>query len=394
MPKLTHAKIKSLEKPGLHGDGQTLFLRVAPGGSKQWVQRLTIDGKRRDFGLGGWPLVSLREAREKAFDNRRAVYQGRDILAERRKVKVPTFREAAQKTIAALSPRWRSPKVKANWENRLQKYAFPLIGEMPINEVDQTHVISVLSPLWGKKQETARKMRQYVNTTMQWALANRLIESNPASDDLLSGALPSMPAVKQNFRALPYQEVGEAVEIVRASRASMSAKACFEFVVLTACRSGEVRMATWSEIDLDSQTWRIPGAKMKTGKEHRVPLSDEAVAVLKQANAIRDESDLIFPSPQRAGKPLSNMSLTKLLRDNGLAEKGTIHGFRSSFRDWCAEHGVARELAEAALAHSVAGVEGAYFRSDLFERRAAVMQSWADYLRGIHDQKVVSILGA
>ena len=188
---------------------------------------------------------------------------------------------------------------------------------------------------------------------------------------------PAQPAVKEHLRALPYREVGAALATVDASASSLSAKLAFRFTVLTAARSGEVRGAAWAEIDLDAHEWSIPASRMKAGAEHRVPLSDAALAVLEQARPLRDKSGLIFPSPSRAGRPLSDMTLTKVLRTTGLAERATVHGFRSSFRDWCADTGKPREIAEAALAHTVGGVEGAYFRSDLFARRRRVMADWA-----------------
>ena len=200
-----------------------------------------------------------------------------------------------------------------------------------------------------------------------------------------------MPKLKAHFRALPYREVAGALDTVEASGASMAAKLCLRFVVLTASRSGEARAATWAEIDMDAREWRIPAERMKGGVEHRVPLSDAAVAVLEQARMLDDESGVVFPSPMKLGRPLSDMTLTKVLRDTGLAERCTVHGFRSSFRDWCAETGKPREIAEAALAHTVGGVEGAYFRSDLYQRRRRLMDSWAGYLAAIPG-KVVHII--
>ena len=189
-----------------------------------------------------------------------------------------------------------------------------------------------------------------------------------------------MPAIMEHYRALPFKEVPSALEAVRASGASTTAKLGFEFLVLTAARAGEVRGATWSEIDLEAREWRIPATRMKGGAEHRVPLSDAAVDVLQRVRPLRDRSDLVFPSASRRGKPLSNMTWTKLLRELGI--NAVPHGFRSSFRDWCAETGKRREVAEAALAHTVGGVEGAYFRTDLFDWRRQVMQSWAQFLNG------------
>ena len=234
--------------------------------------------------------------------------------------------------------------------------------------------------------ETARRVRQRIRTVLGWAMAHGFVEHNVA--DAIAGALPAMPAVKEHHRALPYREVKAALATVEASKASLAAKLCFKFTVLTAARSGEARDAVWSEIDCDAREWRIPGMRMKSGSEHRVPLSKAALAVLDQARALKDESDLLFPSPLKKGRPLSNMTMTKLLRDVHLADRTTVHGFRSSFRDWCAETGKPRELAEAALAHTVGGVEGAYFRSDLIERRRRLMEDWARYLTGASAEEI------
>ena len=386
--------MKSLSKPGFHGDGGTLYLRIAPGGSKQWMQRIVIGGKRRDLGLGPWPVVSLAEARDKAFENRRSVYQGRDPLAEKRREKTPTFAEAAEKFHAANKAKWRSDKHAKNWIQIMSKYALPAIGDMRVNEIDREAVLRFLAPLWGSKPETAKRLRRFVRSVFAWAMAHGYREDDPAGEGI-SGALPKLPKVAAHFKALPYREVGEAVKIVEASGASMAVKLAFRFLVLTAARSGEIRNAAWAEIDLDSRTWKIPGSKMKSGKEHRVALSDEALATLEAARSLSGGEGVIFPSPMKPGRPLSDMTLTKLLRDLGLAERATIHGMRSAFRDWCADTGKPRELAEAALAHSVGGVEGAYFRSDLFERRREVMQSWAGFLSGAErGAKVIAFPGA
>ena len=392
MGKLTAAKIRALTRPGLHGDGGTLYLCVAPGGSKSWVQRLTVNGRRRDIGLGGFPLVSLAEAREKAFDNRRWARAGSDPLADKHKAKVPTFREAARTVFEANKPRWRSAQHKKGWLQILERHALPHLGGLPVDQIGREDVLRVLTPLWGTRMETARRVRQRVRTVLRWAQAHGFVTEN-AAGEAIDGALPTMPAVKEHFRALPYREVPDALRIIEGSGASLAARLCFRFLVLTAARSGEVRGAVWSEIDCDAQEWRIPGARMKSGTEHRVPLSDAALAVLEQARTLDDGSGVVFPSPMRRGKPLSNMALTKVLRDNRLADRATMHGFRSSFRDWCAETGKPRELAEAALAHIVAGVEGAYFRSDLLAKRRRLMGQWAAFVTASDAKKVVQLHG-
>ena len=273
----------------------------------------------------------------------------------------------------------------------MERHAFPILGDTRLDRIGREDVLRVLTPLWTSRPEQARKLRQWIRTTLGWAQAHGYIEHNIAGE-AIDGALPAQPAVKEHLRALPYREVAGALETVDASRASLSAKLCLRFTVLTAARSGETRGALWSEIDLDAREWRIPANRMKAGVEHRIPLSDAALEVLEQARPLRNDSDLIFPSPVRRGRPLSDMALTKVLRDTGLSERATVHGFRSSFRDWCAETGKLREIAEAALAHVVGGVEGAYFRSDLFEKRRRLMDQWASYLTGSRG-KVIKLHG-
>ena len=378
---LSAAEAKSTAIPGSHRAGETLYLYVAPGGSKSWVQRLTVHGRRCDIGLGGYPVVSLAEARDKAFQNRKLAQAGGDPLAEKRKARIPTFKEAAEKTFEVNRARWRSEKTARNWEQGMKKHVLPVLGGMRVDRIRREDVLRILTPIWTKIPEVARKQRNRIRAVLSWCQAHGFIEHNVAGE-MIDGALPAMPAVKSHFRALPYRALPAALETVETSGASLAAKLCFRFLVLTASRSGEARGAAWSEIDIEVREWRIPGSRMKTGLEHRVPLSDAALSVLEQAEVLRDRSGLIFPSALRPGKPMSDMTLTKVLRDNGLADRTTVHGLRSTFRDWCADTGKPREIAEAALAHVVPGVEGAYFRSDLYDRRRLLMRHWAAYLDG------------
>ena len=404
MSKLTVGKIKALAQPGLYNDSPTLYLAVSRTGSKSWIQRVVIDGRRHDIGLGGWPLITLVEAREQANKNRKRIRKGRDPLAEKRKKRkarkakekrkakrasVPTFREAADRMFDAKRPSLRTEKSARLWIATLERYAHPVLGDMPVDKIGREDVLRVLTPIWTSKPPSARKLRQRIKATLAWAQAHGHVEHNIAGE-AIDGALPTMPAVKSNLRALPYGEVAAALDSIEASGASLSARLCFRFLVLTASRSGEARGATWAEIDLDARQWRIPGSRMKAGNEHRVPLCDAAIEVLEQAQSLPEGSGLIFPSPTKRAAPLSDMSLTKVLRTTGLAERATVHGFRSSFRDWCAETGKPREIAEAALAHTVKGVEGAYFRSDLFERRRLLMDQWAEFATG-KSAKVVEL---
>ena len=393
MEKLTAAKTKSLSKPGRYGDGDGLYLRIAPGGSKQWVLRIVVSGKRRDVGLGPYPAISLAQARHKAASYRVAVMDGRDPLAEKRKAETPTFRQAMEEVFKLNQPRWKNAKHTISWRQTLEKDAMPIIGEMRVNEIGREEVLRILTPIWTGKPETARRVRQRIRTILKWAQAHGFIENNPAGE-AIDGALPSMPKIKAHFRALPYREVPETLEIIEASKASPAAKLAIRFLVLTAARSGETRNAEWKEIDPESRLWTIPAHKMKANAEHRVPLSDAAIEVLEQAEALDDGSGLIFPSPLRTGHPLSDMSLTQVLRKMDLASKTTIHGFRSSFRDWAAENtNSPHAVMELALAHAVgSSVEQAYARSDLLSKRRVLMARWSDFLTS-SSAKVVKLHG-
>ena len=380
---LTAAKTKVLSEPGMHSDGRGLYLRIAKGGSKGWILRISIDGRRRDIGLGGYPSVPLAKARQLAESHRLAVAEGRDPLAEKRRAKVPTFAEAAAKVHEANLPRWRNGKHTDQWINTLRTYAFPTIGKMPLDRIERRDVLAILSPIWTSKPETARRVRQRIRTVLKWGQAHGYVEHNTAGDGI-DGALPPMPRVKAHFRALPYVQIPAALETIDESPAGLAAKLCMRFLILTAARSGEARGATWDEIDLDAREWRIPASRMKGGVEHRVPLSDAALEVLCEAKPLKDEHGIIFSSPRKRGSSLSDMALTKVLRDCGLAERATVHGFRSAFRDWASERTDAPHAAmERALAHAVAdAVEAAYARSDLLERRRALMAEWARFVTG------------
>lgn len=377
------ARVKSLCDPGRYSDGEGLHLYIGKTGRKSWVQRITIDGRRRDIGLGGYPAVSLAQARKRSANNRAAVSDGKDPVSDKRKPKMPTFEEAVDTVHKANRPRWRNEKHAASWIQTLERHAFPKIGNKRIDKIGRADVLTVLTPIWTTRPETARRVRQRMRTVFRWAMAHGFTETNPAGE-VIDGALPPMPKVKAHLRSLPYQDVGMALETVSASQASLSAMLCFRFLVLTATRSGEARAATWDEIDMQKRLWRIPSERMKAGIEHRVPLSEQALDVLAQASALRDESGLVFPSPLKPGSPMSDMTLTKILRSTGLADRATVHGFRSSFKNWTLEQtDTPWAVSETALAHSLGNsTEQAYARSDLFERRRALMQNWADYLTG------------
>ncbi len=385
--KLTVKGIEGLTQPGRYGDGGTLFLVVHPGGSKSFVQRLTINGKRHDIGLGPFPLTTLREARAKAFLNRRAAWGGGDPLGDKRRAAVPTFAEAAQHTHAANRTRWRNEKHATSWLQTLDRHAMKRLGGIPVDQINREDVLAVLTPIWTKRAETARRVRQRIRAVLAWAQAHGYVEVNVAGE-AIDGALPSQPKVQMHQRALDYRKVAGALMKIEASGASMAAKLAFRFLVLCASRSGEVRGAQWSEIDPEARTWTVPGTRMKGGKDHVVPLTDAAMEVLTRARPLRNETDLIFPSPLKKGKPLSDMALVKLLRD--LEIDAVPHGCRASFRTFASERTNADHATmELCLAHAVgSAVERSYARSDLLAKRRALMQRWADYLAGDHGKVV------
>ena len=379
--KLSATRVKALRDPGRYSDGDGLHLFINKRGRKSWVQRITVDGRRRDIGLGGYPTVTLGQARKRASDNRETIGNGKDPVAEKRRPSTPTFSEAARTVHEANIPRWRNGSHTRAWIQTLERHAFPKIGNKHIDRISRTEVLTVLEPIWSTRPETARRVRQRMRTIFRWAMANELIETNPAGE-AIDGALPSMPKVKAHLRALPYQDVVSALRTVDASQTSPASKHCLKFLVLTAARSGEARGTTWDEIDIDGATWTIPGSRMKAGIEHRVPLSDQALDVLTLARQLEDGSGLCFPSPLRTGRMLSDMTLTNILRKTGLADGATVHGFRTSFKTWTMEQtDTPWAVGEAALAHQLGGsVEQAYARSDLLDRRRPLMQQWADYL--------------
>jgi len=387
---LSAAFIRTVKKPGKYFDGQGLFLRVEPSGSRRWVQRTTIRGKRTEIGLGSASLVSLAEARAIALRNRKLAREGGDPLrAKREAAAVLTFEEAARKVHELHRPSWRNPKHAAQFLSTLETYAFPRMGKLSVSDVNSADVLAVLTPIWLTKGETARRVRQRIGVVMKWAVAQGWRQDNPA--DAISQALPKQNLTQKHRKSLPYNEVSACIDAVKGSRAETSTKLCFELLVLCAGRSGEARLARWSEFDLDAGEWVIPAERMKAKREHRVPLSPRAVEVLREAKAFDDSSGLVFPGT-KSGKPLSDATLLKLVRELGFDVDA--HGFRTSFKTWCQERTNApREVSEAALAHTIRNkAEAAYARSDLFEKRRKLMEKWAEYLSQ-SEGKVVRISG-
>ena len=311
--------------------------------------------------------------------NRKIACSGGDPRAERHKVRdMPTVAEAAARVLEQKRPGWRSGKHPNDWISSLRADAFPELGHRPVGEITTADSLAVLTPIWHGKHVTARRVRQRIGAVMKWAVAMGLRPDNPAGD-VLDQALGRQRVVVQHMRALPHSEVAGAIEAVRTSGAALATRLAFEFMVLTACRSAEVRLAGWDEIDLEAGEWIIPGERMKAQRPHRVPLSGGAMEILGEARTLGG-GGLVFPSSE--GRPLSGSTLSTLVR--GLRIGAVPHGFRSSFRDWCGECSTApREVAEAVLAHMVPDkVEAAYARSDLSERRRVPMDDRAACLAG------------
>ncbi|WP_426111318.1 tyrosine-type recombinase/integrase [Massilia sp. PWRC2] len=387
--KLSAILVAKLSSPGYYGDGDGLWLQIATGGSKSWVFRFTLAGKRREMGLGGLSAVSLAIARERASQCRLLLSEGRDPIVERNaartsdalhRARLKTFDQCAAAYISAHRGSWKSAKHAAQWETSLANYASPVFGALPVSDVDIDLVVRVLRPIWDTKTETAVRLRGRIESILDWATVSKYrTGDNPARwrghlENLLADPNKIAPVV--NFPALPWREVSSFMTQLHA-REGVAARAV-ELAILTACRSGEVRGAAWDEIDLQAQVWTVPAARMKAGKEHRIPLSTQAITLLQQ---MPREGAFVFPG-RSAGTILSDMSLTAVLRRMGRGDI-TVHGFRSTFRDWCAEavgNAFAREVCEHALAHSLPNkVEAAYRRGDLFDKRVPLMQAWADY---------------
>ena len=379
--RLSATFVRNCRVPGRFGDGRggrglsLLVKPMAAGGlSKTFSQRLRLNGKPIDIGLGPSDLVSLAGAREIAIENAKLARAGTHPKADsRRRAAVPTFAQAVERTIAMHAPSWRNPRTADHWRSRLTTYAYPAFGEQPVNAIGPTDILAVLSPIWHSRREQARKVKQHLHAVMAWSIGEGLRGDNPV--DAVATALPRAGAPVEHRKALPYAEVAGALAKIWDSEAAETTKLAVEFLTLTAARSGEVRGATWDEVDEYTVTWTVPGSRMKAGRPHRIPLSKQAFDVLNRAREYWDGPDgLIFPSV--TGKVMSDNTMSKLFRDNEIA--GTPHGMRSSFRVWAAESGIDRVIAEMCLAHEVGtATELAYDRSDYFESRREVMGRWA-----------------
>ncbi|EYR84230.1 site-specific integrase [Shinella sp. DD12] len=391
---LNEVKIKNAKKVGRTSDGGGLYLNVSKTGTKSWLFMWARDGKRREMGLGPYPAIGLASAREAATRCRTIVAQGGDPLADRSKEEEPTFERCVTLFIESMGPAWRNEKHHAQWEMTLGPAYCKDLQAMKVSHIGADHVLKVLSPVWTTKAETASRLRGRIERVLDFAKVRgwRTGENPAAWRGNLKSLLPSPKKLSRGHHtAMPYADLPDFLIKVRKAKA-LAARA-LELLILCASRSGEVLFAEWDEFDLEAKLWVVPAVRMKMGKEHRVPLSARAVAILKELHQER-RGNYVFPG-QKAEKPLSNMSMAMFMRRVGM-EEFTIHGFRSSFRDWCGdETSFPRDIAEMALAHKIGdATEQAYRRADALEKRRRLMEAWAKYLEPKTSGNVVKLKGA
>lgn len=384
--RLTNMTVNKLNAPGHYGDGGGLWLQISDAGTKSWVFRFTRDGRSREMGLGALHTVSLADARAAALNVRKQLQEGIDPIEHRRAqrqaaqllaARAMTFDQCAAAYIDSHRAGWKNAKHADQWESTLKAYASPIFGSLPVADIDTALVMKCIEPLWKDKTETASRLRGRIESILDWATVRGYRQGeNPARwRGHLESLLPARKKAQQveHHAALPYAELPTFMQSLR--KQTGVAALAFEFCILTATRTSETMGARWEEFDLDARLWTIPAARMKANREHRVPLSDRCLQILAQMQAFA--SDWVFPGA-RAGKPLSNMAFLMCLRRMDRPDL-TAHGFRSTFRDWCAEStNYAHEVAEMALAHTVSdAVEAAYRRGDLLQKRYQLMADWA-----------------
>ena len=384
--RLTALGVGKLKKPGKYYDGFCgLFVQVYPTGAKCWQQRVTARGVRRSLGLGGFPTTMLAAARTAASANWSIARNGgnphppkEDSQRETQR-QVPTFAEAANKILERDAPTWKDPKYKKDWMRSMRQYVLPSLGSRLVSEITRSDVLDILEDIWTEQPKQARLMRQRIRTIMGWAMAREYCAEHPAASTIDLGLPRSVFVEQQHYPAVPYAEVPAALAAVRSSDASPLLKLVFQFIVLTAVRSGEARGARWSEIDFDKALWTLPAKRMKAKRTHEVPLSTRAIETLREAEVHKNGSGLVFPGVC-GDEPFHSDSVASLARS--LQLPGTVHGFRSSFRDWAAERVPdSSDSADKALAHvNKDRTTRAYYRTVLVSSRAVLMQRWSDFV--------------
>lgn len=377
--QLTVKAIDAISEPGRYTDGGGLYLVADNKSAKRWLLRIMVQGRRRDFGLGSYPLVTLSEARDQARLYLKAARAGDDPkVTLRRSSSIPDFETVARDYFAQHRTRWKNEKHQQQWITTLEQYAFPVLGKRRIDDISTPDVVAVLSPIWFEKHETARRLKQRIATVLDDAKGKgHLTGENPVAG--VSASLKRDKRTRpQHFAAMDYRDLPEFIARLRSDETPAMGKLALEFTILTAARTGEVIKARWDEVDNTKRLWTIPADRMKAGKEHRVPLSDRVLEIIETIRPVTEEGGWIFEG-QQTRKPLSNMAMLKLLER--LQVPVTVHGFRSTFRDWCGETtGFPHAAIEKCLAHEVSNkVEAAYARSDLLDRRREIMAAWETF---------------
>jgi integrase len=386
--RLTALAVEKQRRPGQYADGAGLSLIVTDAGVKRWELRLSVQGRRHQLGLGLYPVVTLEAARRAAVTLRQQqglegpLPAGRRAVAPRTPVapRALTFRQAFDSYFEMKEQQLSNFKHAAQWRSTMKTYVFPMLGTRPVAEITAAEVIDVLKPIWNGKPETAKRVLQRMRVVFEAAIV-RGDRHHAAPTTGVKSVLGARPRSSQGHHAaLPFAEVPAFIRHLRRQSGLPATRLAFEFLILTAARSNEVRSATWDEVDMASALWTIPGERMKARDPHVVPLSDRALEILNNARAVNPNDRFLFPG-SKPGRPLSDMTLTKLLRSAGLSGRATAHGFRSSFKDWCAERAQVRdEVSEAALAHKIPNkVRAAYLRTNFLDERRTLMQRWADF---------------
>ena len=379
--KLTALKIKKLTIPGRYADGNNLYLEVDKSGARRWTLRVTILGRRRDMGLGGISTVSLEEARELAYQYRKIARSGGDPILERQKNRglQTTLIYCTKKVHEINLPTWKNEKFAKQWLSSLEHHVFPTIGKLPISQVTSADILRVLTPIWNTKGDTAKKIKQRLRMIIKWARAQGYFQGDDPVE-LAEQALPKQLKSDDHHKSLEFEKLPEMISNLRKSKISLPTKLALEFTILSACRTSEVLNAKWEEIDLTKLIWSIPSERMKGGKVHQVPLTDRMTVILNDCKKLKTHNDLLFPS-EINGEALSNNTMRLALKKR-LKIDATVHGMRSSFKDWASETtNFANEVSEMALAHTISNkTELAYRRRTLIEKRRHLMQKWSDYL--------------
>lgn len=377
--KLSARRVETAKKPGTYEDGGGLRLVIDEAGHKRWVIRVTIRGERKNRGLGSFPDVSLEAARDKAIEHRRAAKEGRDLSEPRRTSRAETFRETFEGLLEVKERELSNAKHLAQWTSTMEQYVFPKLGKRPVADITPSEIIAVLQPIWFEKPETASRVLQRMKAVFDRAIVREVRKhGNPTTGVKKEMGKHRKKKPVVHHRALAFENVPDFIKVLRDGDAV--SRQCLYFAIMTASRSQEARRAEWSEIDFQKALWTVPAEKMKARKEHSVPLSTAALALLRKMREAYPEADVAFPAPLTGG-PLSDGALTKIIKLLKYRERTTVHGFRSCFKEWAVRHGAPKHLSEAALAHENKDkVEAAYQRSRFIQERRPLMEQWSEFL--------------